>query len=154
MGRPINSLVGQRFGSLTVIERAENPNNRQTKWLCRCDCGETYVAYGPNLKSGRITSCGCKRTEIDREQERRASISLDRLRKDASDPYQNLANAIVAVAVDDYRDVLKDGNKKLLTSLEEFFYSSWYKTLTKVDPDALLSMLRREHCGNLKVAYI
>lgn len=112
MGRPTNSLVGQRFGSLTVIERAENTNDRQTKWLCRCDCGETYVAYGLNLKAGRTTSCGCKRAEMDKEQMRQTSVSLDRLRKDASDPYQNLANAIVAVAADDYRDALKDGNKK------------------------------------------
>ena len=154
MGRPTNSLVGQRFGSLTVIERAENTNDRQTKWLCRCDCGETYVAYGLNLKAGRTTSGGCKRAEMDKEQMRQTSVSLDRLRKDASDPYQNLANAIVAVAADDYRDALKDGNKKLLTSLEKFFHSSWYKTLTNVDSDALLGMLHREHCGNLQAVYI
>lgn len=91
---------------------------------------------------------------MDKEQMRQTSVSLDRLRKDASDPYQNLANAIVAVAADDYRDALKDSNKKLLTSLEKFFHSSWYRTLTNVDSDALLGMLRREHNGNLQAVYI
>ena len=154
MGRPTNSLAGQRFGRLTVIERAENPNDRHTKWLCRCDCGENYVAYGINLKAGRTTSCGCKRTEMGKGQMRQAPMSLDRLHRDASDPYQNLANAIVAVAADDYRDALKDGNEKLLASLEKFFHSSWYKTLTNVDSDTLLDMLHREYHGNLQAIYI
>ena len=154
MGRPAKSLVGQRFGSLTVIKRAENHNDRQTKWLCQCDCGETYIAYGLNLKAGRTTSCGCKQAEMDKEQLRQPSLSLGRLTKDPFDPYQNLANAIVAVAADDYRDALTGGDKKLMASLEKFFHSAWYKTLTNVDPDALLGMLHREHCGDLQAANI
>lgn len=154
MGRPTNSLVGQRFGSLTVIERAENPNNRHTKWLCQCDCGKTYITYGHNLKAGRTTSCGCKRAEMDKGRMYRTSMSLERLRKNTSDPYQNLANAVVAVAADDYRDALKDGNEKLQISLEEFFHSAWYKTLTNVDADALLDLLHCEHHGNLQPFYI
>lgn len=142
MGRPTSSLVGQKFGSLTVIERAKNPNNRQTKWLCRCEeCGGTYIAYGLNLKSGRITSCGCNRLENNLGQ---TSANIDYLRKNESDPYQNLANAIVAVAADDYREALEDGDEKLIGRLERFFYSGWYKTLTNVNADVLIGMLRKE----------
>lgn len=83
MGRPTNSLIGQRFGRLVVIERAENTENRQTKWLCQCDCGHTCVAYGINLKAGRKVNCGdCVGEDMNKEQMRQTSASLDRLRKD------------------------------------------------------------------------
>lgn len=154
MGRPINSLVGQRFGMLEVIEQAESAENRQTRWLCRCDCGRTYIAYGLNLKANRTTSCGkCTKEEMDKEQMRQTSASLDRLRKDNADPYQNLANAIVAVAADDYRTALQDGNSQLMSSLERFFHSGWYKTLTRLNPDTLLGALRKEHDGCLTAVY-
>lgn len=57
MGKFID-LAGQKFGKLTVIERAENKGN-QTMWLCRCDCGETTVVVADNLKRGHTKSCGC-----------------------------------------------------------------------------------------------
>ena len=31
-------LTGQKFGRLTVIDRAPNKNSR-TAWNCLCDCG-------------------------------------------------------------------------------------------------------------------
>lgn len=154
MGRPTNSLIGQRFGRLVVIERAENTENRQTKWLCQCDCGHTCVAYGINLKSGRKVNCGdCVGEDMNKEQMRQTSASLDRLRKDGEDPYQNLANAIVAVAADDYRTALKSGDRKLTTRLERFFHSGWYRTLTNLDADTLMGKLRQEHNGCLEAVY-
>lgn len=153
MGRPVTSLVGQRFGNLTVVHRASNPDNRQTKWVCLCDCGQTCVAYGLNLKAGRTTSCGCKKGEMYEGQMRQGSVSLDNLARDIN-PYQNLANAIVAVAADDYRTALKDGNEKLRTNLEWFFHSDWYGMLTNADADAILDALRKEHSGALSTVYI
>lgn len=52
------NLIGQRFGKLVVIEKAES-KNKQTRWLCQCDCGNTKIAVGVQLKRGRIKSCGC-----------------------------------------------------------------------------------------------
>lgn len=61
-------LTGKQFGKLTVIMRLENyrqENGRtRTRWLCRCKCGNDYVADGDHLKSGAITSCGCFRREV------------------------------------------------------------------------------------------
>ncbi|MCM1232413.1 MAG: hypothetical protein NC489_20010 [Ruminococcus flavefaciens] len=85
------------------------------------------------------------------------SHSLNRLCSEArqhTDPYVNLANAIVSVAADDYRTALRENNAKLKESLEEFFFSSWYKTLTSVKPDILIKLLRDEFDGNLKAVYI
>ena len=55
-------LTGQRFGKLVVNRKTNNPypGNRHTYWLCDCDCGKTDVLVdGENLKSGKISSCGC-----------------------------------------------------------------------------------------------
>lgn len=51
-------LVGQRFDQLTVIKRLESVN-RNSRWLCRCDCGNLHEAYAINLKNGNVVSCGC-----------------------------------------------------------------------------------------------
>lgn len=56
-----NNLIGQRFGTLTVIEKAESSG--VTKWICQCDCGNVKTVFGANLMSGRTTSCGCTKTK-------------------------------------------------------------------------------------------
>ena len=53
-------ITGQKFNSLTVLERAENLSTK-TAWRCQCDCGNEIVVEGQNLKNGKRKSCGCKR---------------------------------------------------------------------------------------------
>ena len=43
------------------------------------------------------------------------------------DPYENLANAIVLNAVEEYR---KSNSPQLLQDLERFFRSDWFQILT------------------------
>jgi hypothetical protein len=57
------------------------------------------------------------------------------------DPYQELANAIVLQAVKDYR--LHD-NEQQLARIERFFRSNWFSVLTNVDPEILITKLRKE----------
>lgn len=52
------NLVGNRYGRLLVIARAEN-KGKEPAWLCRCDCGNEKIIYGLSLKSGQTKSCGC-----------------------------------------------------------------------------------------------
>lgn len=69
-----------------------------------------------------------------------------------SDPYQNLANAIVAQAAQDYLSALKrlKKNPRNRTAMDEalqmekFFHSGWYEILTDVDPDYLIRKLREK----------
>lgn len=56
-------LSGQRFGRLTVLERAGRDKRGQTLWLCKCDCGNESIIRSSNLKRGISTSCGCFRNE-------------------------------------------------------------------------------------------
>ena len=51
-------LTGKRFGHLLVLSRSDNPR-RKSKWLCRCDCGNTMELHASELINGRRTSCGC-----------------------------------------------------------------------------------------------
>ena len=57
------------------------------------------------------------------------------------DPYQELANAIVLQAVKDYR---RTDDERELREIERFFRSAWFGVLTSVDPDLLISKLRKE----------
>lgn len=52
------NLSGQRFGKLTVLERA-GTKSHNTMWLCQCDCGNTTVTSRGNLLNGKTKSCGC-----------------------------------------------------------------------------------------------
>lgn len=60
--RDYPSLIGERFGKLTVIERVPSDKNGNRKWLCKCDCGGEHIATTGNLRSGRTTNCGCKKS--------------------------------------------------------------------------------------------
>lgn len=64
MSPKLKDISGQRFGRLTVIERAESPVNKSSRgtgsfWLCKCDCGNTCIVRRPYLIRGCTKSCGC-----------------------------------------------------------------------------------------------
>ena len=69
-----------------------------------------------------------------------------------TDPYEQLANAIILQAVKDYRDALKklkkrpryDPAKDMIFEVERFFHSDWYRELTSVDGNFLIKNLRSE----------
>ena len=52
-------LTGRRFGSLTVLERTGQQENRYWTWRCVCDCGKEIVVSTKHLSRGSINSCGC-----------------------------------------------------------------------------------------------
>lgn len=58
------TLVGSKFGRLTVIAKQEQRVRRKIQWLCRCDCGEFSVSDSYRLTSGKHKSCGCLRSEV------------------------------------------------------------------------------------------
>lgn len=60
MANPLD-LVGQKFGKLSVIERAENNRFGQTQWLCKCECGQEKVISANSLMKGATKTCGLHR---------------------------------------------------------------------------------------------
>ena len=69
-----------------------------------------------------------------------------------TDPYSNLANAIVLQAVKDWRDAKRklkrkprnESAKLIAEGCEAFFLSEWFSTLTNVDGRMLLTKLQEE----------
>lgn len=69
-----------------------------------------------------------------------------------NDVYERLSNAIVLQAVKDYRNALKrlkkhPQNEKALNTkreVERFFRSDWYASLTTVNPEMLITKLKKE----------
>lgn len=53
------SLVGEKFGKLTVIQRVENNRYNHVCYECKCDCGGTAFVDAGNLRQGITQSCGC-----------------------------------------------------------------------------------------------
>ena len=56
---PNQSLTGQRFGYLTVIECDGKGSRSDYRWKCKCDCGNHTIVDTAPLKYGHIKSCGC-----------------------------------------------------------------------------------------------
>jgi hypothetical protein len=63
--------------------------------------------------------------------------------------YEDLANAIIIQAADDYRSLLGGAKSSIgvnQTELEKFFKSEWYRVLSDVDGESLMNRIRKE-CG-------
>ena len=65
------SLVGQQFGRLTVLEEFKNEKG---KYYCKClcSCGNEKVISKISLKSGTTRSCGCLQREKASEWAKKA----------------------------------------------------------------------------------
>ncbi len=55
--------AGDRFGRLVLHCKVSIQGSRNTKWSCRCDCGETVVVPTSHLGNGHTKSCGCLQAE-------------------------------------------------------------------------------------------
>jgi len=56
-----NSLIGQRFGKLTVL--AYDHSKGGIYWKCLCDCGNEIILRTSALKQDNTSSCGCSRVK-------------------------------------------------------------------------------------------
>ena len=59
------TMLGKRFGRLTVIEFAGISKTRKAMWICQCDCGTiTNPIAGYRLRGGATKSCGCYKRDL------------------------------------------------------------------------------------------
>ena len=69
----VKNEIGNTYGYLTVIERAENSKEGRAMWKCKCKCGNDTIVLGKHLRSGNTKSCGCY------QRERAAQANMDRV---------------------------------------------------------------------------
>lgn len=63
--RPVD-LSGKTFGRLMPIQ-PHDVFSGKTRWLCRCECGNTAIVAGTNMTKGIAKSCGCLAKESARK---------------------------------------------------------------------------------------
>ena len=54
-------LTNQKFGRLTAIQKAPKRNDKYTRWLCECECGNKIEVRTDYLRNGHTKSCGCEK---------------------------------------------------------------------------------------------
>lgn len=59
MGRPKINLNEKKFGKLTVLYEDKENTQRDTYWICECECGTIRSFNGCRLRNGDTKSCGC-----------------------------------------------------------------------------------------------
>ena len=62
MGKKSRDLCGEDFGFLSVI--SSHRINGRLKWKTICVCGNERFHLTHDLTTGRVKSCGCKRSEF------------------------------------------------------------------------------------------
>lgn len=50
-------LTGQRFGKMVVLG-IDHRKGKEWFWKVQCDCGNTNVSQGGNIRGGKVKSCG------------------------------------------------------------------------------------------------
>ena len=68
LGQGLN-LTGQHYNYLTFIYKTESIN-KQTKWVCKCDCGNYISVYVNNVKTNKTKSCGCLKEQKSKQNGR------------------------------------------------------------------------------------
>ncbi len=62
------SLVGKKYGKLTVIDQDKDVLPGKGRWwICRCECGNLISTSSGILGSGGATTCGCWKIKDNKE---------------------------------------------------------------------------------------
>lgn len=72
MARLTELQNGDKFGRLTVIRKdgvhRKPCGTTQSKYLCKCDCGNEISVLMQNLRNGNTRSCGCLAQEVKEQK--------------------------------------------------------------------------------------
>ena len=52
--------VGNKYCMLTVVNKVKS-HGKNSRWNCRCECGNETEVFRNNLISGNVKSCGCSK---------------------------------------------------------------------------------------------
>ena len=63
MGTSDKIQVGQKIGKWTIIKKDDSKKykTRDSRWICKCECGLEKSVLQKYLLNGKSISCGCDR---------------------------------------------------------------------------------------------
>lgn len=65
----IVDLTGKEYPHFKVIRFLGMTANRRRYWLCRCECGNTFIASSSDIRERKVLSCGCIQEEVKPKKE-------------------------------------------------------------------------------------
>lgn len=68
------SLIGKKFGKLTIVELIGKNSNYQFIFKCLCECGNCKNIVRESLIRGKTNSCGCMLGKSSKKHGKRNSI--------------------------------------------------------------------------------
>ena len=63
MNKP-KDRTGERYGRLVLLSCVGTDENKEARWECVCDCGNTVIVRIQSLRCGNTKSCGCFHREV------------------------------------------------------------------------------------------
>ncbi len=63
IGANYKDRSGERHGRLTVLYRTYSNTTKNSRWVCRCDCGNYVIISATGLNKDHTKSCGCYQKE-------------------------------------------------------------------------------------------
>lgn len=76
--------IGNKYGKIVVIKKVKNSGTK-AKWQYKCECGNTGMATGTDLRGKKVLSCGCShiKNEIGNRYSQLTVIEYDKKRSQA-----------------------------------------------------------------------
>jgi hypothetical protein len=61
-----HDFTGQKISFFTALRPAliYFQKGKASGWVCKCECGKEFFATSERIKSGRVKSCGCKKSAL------------------------------------------------------------------------------------------
>lgn len=117
----LKDLTEQKFGRLTAIKRVSNSKWKETRWLCKCDCGNEIITTYGKLAYGHTKSCGCLSIDTLKKNRTRHKLTHTKL----YNTWENMKQRCYNKKNKSYKDYGGRGIKVCDNWLEDFinFYN-------------------------------
>jgi len=119
-------MTGQTYGRLTVVRYEGRSENGRRLWLCECECGNTKVIDGGELRRGNVRSCGCLSSEMARDRLLTHGMSRTKIYRE----WNKMKQRCNGKNLRDYRDYAERGIKVCDRWVNDF--QSFYDDVSKL----------------------
>lgn len=107
-------MTGEKYGKLTILAFLGRDKWRNSRWLCKCECGNDIIVIRPNLIQRPDINCGCSRTakhgKIHTPAYNTWRNMLDRCRNENHHAYKHYGGRGISVCSEwyDFRNFYRD----------------------------------------------